>query len=381
MNTNFVTKTNIQEVFVMLKKVSIAICAIALLVTLAPSSFAASQFKSEYKMSTNVSEITPPGKAVAYFADQVKKRTQGKVNIKIYWNGQLFAGKASNEFMLMKNGVGDFSISTFMNWAPQFPAGNIFLLPWFVSSEPNKYKALDAIENGKTGAELKSRLSKMGVEVIGWGEQGARELTNNVRPVKSPADLKNMKVRVVGSPLLLDVFKAMGANPVNINWNETVTSLQQGVVDGHENPYSYIISYKVYEFQKYVTEWSYWIDPLIYVSNKKVWNSFPADVQKIIAECAAEAGMYNKCLSRLNLDDGTSERWLKSKGLMPANNANGEINPRAYLKEHGTQVNVLSAAEIKKFRALMDGVYTKWSKIIGEDLVKLAKEDMASVKK
>ena len=226
----------------MFKKISLVSMVIMLLLLASSASFAAGQFKSEYKMSTNVSEITPPGKAVAYFAEQVKKRTSGKVNIKIYWNGQLFAGKASNEFMLMKNGVGDFSISTFMNWAPQFPAGNLFLLPWFVSSEPNKYKALDAIEDGKAGAELKQRLSKMGVEVIGWGEQGARELTNNVRPVKTPDDLKNMKIRVVGSPLLMDVFKAMGANPVNINWHETVTSLQQNVVDGHENPYSYIIS-------------------------------------------------------------------------------------------------------------------------------------------
>ena len=158
----------------MFKKISLASMVVMLLLFAVSASFAAGQFKPEYKMSTNVSEITPPGKAVAYFAEQVKKRTDGKVNIKIYWNGQLFAGKASNEFMLMKNGVGDFSISTFMNWAPQFPAGNLFLLPWFVSSEPNKYKALDAIENGKAGAELKQRLSKMGVEVIGWGEQGAR---------------------------------------------------------------------------------------------------------------------------------------------------------------------------------------------------------------
>jgi len=369
-----------QEAGIIMKKVSLFVCIAAMLLFVAPASFAAGQFKPEYKMSTNVSEITPPGKAVAYFAEQVKKRTDGKVNIKIYWNGQLFAGKASNEFMLMKNGVGDFSISTFMNWAPQFPAGNIFLLPWFVSSEPNKYKALDAIENGKTGTELKKRLSKMGIEVIGWGEQGARELTNNVRPVQSPNDLKGMKIRVVGSPLLLDVFKAMGANPVNINWNETVTSLQQNVVDGHENPYSYIISYKVYEFQKYVTEWSYWIDPLVYVSNQKVWNSFPADIQKIIAECAVEAGMYNKCLSRLNLDDGTSERWLKSKGLMPANNDNGAVNPRAYLKEHGTHVNVLTREQIKAFRAVTESVYGKWTKIIGEDLVMLAKEDMEKVR-
>lgn len=363
----------------MFKKLVCAAIAVMLL-GFAGSALAAEQFKAEYKMSTNVSEITPPGKAVAYFAEQVKKKTDGKVNIKIYWNGSLFAGKASNEFMLMKNGVGDFSISTFMNWAPQFPAGNLFLLPWFVSSEPNKYKALDAIESGKTGTELKARLSKMGIEVIGWGEQGARELTNNVHPIKTPEDLQNLKIRVVGSPILLDVFKALGANPVNINWNETVTSLQQNVVDGHENPYSYIISYKVYEFQKYVTEWSYWIDPIVYAVNQKVWNSFPADIQQIIAECADEAGMYNRCLSRLNLDDGTAEKWLTEKGLMPTDNSGGAIDPRTYLTEHGTQLNILSTDDIKPFREKVNSVYEKWTEIIGEDLIKLAQEDMASVR-
>lgn len=357
-----------------------AICMALAIVTIMGTGALADDYKPEYKMSTNVSEITPPGKAVAYFADQVRKRSKGKINIKIYWNGQLFAGKASNEFMLMKNGVGDFSISTFMNWAPQFPAGNIFLLPWFVSSEPNKYKALDAIENGQTGQELKNRLSKMGVEVIAWGEQGARELTNSVHPVQSPADLKNMKVRVVGSPLLMDVFKEMGANPVNINWNETVTSLQQKVVDGHENPYSYIISYKVYEFQPYVTEWSYWIDPLVYVANKDVWNSFPKDMQKIISDCAIEAGIYNKCLARLNLDDGTSKKWLTSKGLLPKDNSAGALDPRAYLTQHGTKVNVLTQEQIKKFKDVTAPVYTKWSKIIGNDLVEMAKKDMQKVR-
>ena len=353
---------------------------VLLLVTLMATSASSAPFKSEYKMSTNISEITPPGKAVAYFAEKVRERTDGKVNIKIFWNGQLFAGKASNEFMLIRNGVGDFSISTFMNWAPQFPEGNLFLLPWFVSSEPNKYRALDAIEAGKAGSELRDRLKHRGIEVLGWGEQGARELTNNVRPVASPDDLKDMKVRVVGSPLLLDVFKALGADPININWNETVTSLQQGVVDGHENPYSYIISYKVYEFQKYVTEWSYWIDPLIYVANGKVWDAFPEEIQQIIRECAVEAGMYNKCLSRLNLDDGTAKRWLEEKGLMPSDNAQGAVDPRAYLESAGTAVNILDPDQIEAFRARTTSVYDKWTEVIGEDLVKAAQEDMAAVR-
>ena len=90
--------------------------------------------------------------------------------------------------------------------------------------------------------------------------------------------------------------------------------------------------------------------------------------------------MYNKCLSRLNLDDGTSERWLKAKGLMPADNKTGAVDPRAYLKDHGTAVNVLTPDQIKQFRNKTESVYDKWTKIIGADLIDLAKKDMASVR-
>ncbi|MDR1741996.1 MAG: DctP family TRAP transporter solute-binding subunit [Synergistaceae bacterium] len=332
--------------------------------------------KSEYKLSVNISNVTPQGKAVAWFADQVREKTGGRVNIKIYWNGQLFSGKATNELLLMKNNVGDFSLSSFINWAPQFTEGNLFLLPWLISSKPDKYKALDAVTQGRAGQMLVDKIAKMNLKVIGWGEQGARELTNNIRPVRTPEDMKNLKIRVVGSPLFIDIFNALGANPMNISWAEAITALQQNTVDGQENPYSVYLPNKIYEFQKYLTEWSYNMDPLIYVVHRKVWDSFPEDVQQIVAECAEKAGKYNRCLARLGLDNGDSAKWLKEQGLYPDESDESAIDPRAFVRSKGVEITILTPDEIKAFADIVAPVRDKWIPKVGKELVDAAEADM-----
>lgn len=352
-------------------------CALVFMLTGVAPGYAA-KLKAEYKMSVNISEVTPQGKAAAWFVNEVKARTDGKVNIKIYWNGQLFSGKATNELLLMRKGVGDFSLSSFINWAPQFPDGNLFLLPWFISSKPDRYKALDAIEAGRAGKMLEAKIDSFNLKVLAWGEQGARELTNNIRPVRSPEDIKNLKIRVVGSPLFLDIFHALGANPMNISWGEALTALQQNTVDGQENPYSVYMPNKIYEFQKYMTEWSYNMDPLIYVVHKKAWDSFPADVQQIIKECAEKAGMYNKCLARLGLDDGASEKWLTENELMPPVEDTASRDPRGFVISRGVQVTLLTPEEIARFAELTKPVLEKWVERVGKDLVDAAEEDMRS---
>ena len=341
-------------------------------------SMAEVKFKEEYKLSCNIAETTPQGKAVARFARLVKEGTEGKVNIKIYWNGQLMAGKATNELLLMRKNVGDFSLSSFINWAPQYTAGNLFLLPWFISSKPDKYKALDAIESGKAGKMIEADIAKMGLKILAWGEQGARELTNRIRPIRTPEDMKDIKFRVVGSPLFIDIFNQLGANPMSISWAEALTALQQGTVDGQENPYSVYLPNKIYEFQKYLTEWSYNMDPLIYVVHEDVWDEFPEDVKKVIADAAEECGWYNKHLARLGLDDGTAEKWLKEHDLYPTEPQ--EINPRKFVQDYGVEVSVLNPEEIAAFRAKMNPVFEKWIGKIGKELVAAAEEDMANVR-
>ena len=353
------------------------LCGIFLL-GICGDSFAAS-FKTEYKLSLNSNQNSELGLGAQMFADLVRERTDGKINIKPYWGGQLFSGKATNELLLMKKNIGDFSLSSFINWAPQFTEGNLFLLPWFITSYPDKYKAIDAVEHGKAGSMLAEQvLARFNLHILAWAESGARELTNNSKTITTPEDLKGLKIRVIGSPLFLDIFNALGGNPMNISMAEMLTALQQGTVDGQENPYSVIQARKIYEFQKYLTEWSYNMDPFFFTVHEKVWDSFPEDIRQIVLDSAKEAAAYSKALVRLSLDDGSAEAYLKSKGLYPEGKL--EItHPREFLKKNGVEITLLTPEQIAVFKKKVETVFENWADKIGRDLVEAAKADMDAV--
>ncbi|WP_197049833.1 DctP family TRAP transporter solute-binding subunit [Thermus scotoductus] len=307
------------------------------------------------------------------FADLVKEKTGGKVNIKVYYSGQLFAGQQTNEFQLLRSGVADFAIGSTINWSPQVKELNLFNLPFFFPS----YKDLDAVEDGQAGKAIFQRLRQLGVEPLAWGENGYRQLTNSKRPVRTPEDLAGLKIRVVGAPIFIDTFRALGANPTSLNFSETLTALQQGVVDGQENPIvGVIIPYKLWELgQRYLTVWNYVIDPLVFAASAQTWRTFPADVQKAIQEAASEAARYQKALARAGMDDGSALKYLNSIGVKV------EIaDPIAYLRNQGVQVTVLSPLEVGRFRDRVAGVVQRWAREVGSTLVVQAEADKKRVR-
>lgn len=330
--------------------------------------WALAQFKSEYKLSVVVAPNTPWGMGAQRFADLVREKTEGKVNIKVYYSGQLFAGQQTNEFQLLRTGVADFAIGSTINWSPQVKELNLFNLPFFFPS----YKELDAVEQGQAGRAIFQRLRQLGAEPLAWGENGYRQLTNSKRPVRTPEDLAGLKIRVVGAPIFIETFRALGANPTSLNFSETLTALQQGVVDGQENPIvGVIIPYKLWELgQRHLTLWNYVIDPLIFAASSLTWRTFPPEVQKAIQEAALEAARYQKALARVGMDDGTSARYLAPLGVKV------EIpDPIAYLRNQGVQVTVLSPLEIGRFRDRVAGVVQRWMSEVGGTLVVQAEAD------
>lgn len=151
------------------------------------------------------------------------------------------------------------------------------------------YKSLDAVENGGPGQQLWKIIEAKGVVPLAWGENGFREITNSKRPVRKPEDLEGMKVRVVGSPIFIDTFRALGANPVNMNWGEAQTAFQTGTVDGQENPVVSVIQpFKLWTVHKNITIWHYAIGPPILGVSKITWDSLsPAD-REIVKKTAVE---------------------------------------------------------------------------------------------
>jgi tripartite ATP-independent transporter DctP family solute receptor len=341
----------------MIKKLFVLLMVFGM-VTLFSSLVSAASYKPEYKMSVAVGPQGPWGESAAKFAELVKERTQGRINIKPYYALQLAAGQQINEYFITVKGVADFAQGSTINWSPAVKELTIFSMPFFF---PN-YKALDAVQNGEPGRKIWQISEQKGVVCLAWGENGYRELTNSKRPVRKPEDMEGLKLRVPGTPIFIETFRALGANPMAINWGEALTAFQQGTVDGQENPIvSMLIPYKLWEVHKNITLWHYAIDPLLLGVNKDVWNTFTPQDQEIVAKAAQEAMVWNKKAARKGLEDSTEAiEFLKSKGM---------------------QVVTLTPSEVEAFKAKVKPVYDKWMKEIGPELVESAEKIAKGVSK
>ena len=319
----------------------------------------AQSYKSEYRMSLVLGAAFPWGKGGQIWADLIKERTKGRINIKLYPGVSLIQGDQTREFSALRQGVIDMAVGSTINWSPQVKQLNLFSLPFLMPD----YAAVDALTKGEVGEKVFATLYKAGVMPLAWGENGYRELSNSKRAVRSPADLKGLKIRVVGSPLFLDTFTALGANPTQMSWADAQPAFASGAVDGQENPLSIFTAAKLHNVnQKNITMWGYVADPLIFVVNKEIWNSWtPAD-QAIVRQAA--------------MDAGKQEIEIARKGL---------IEPgQPLLKEIvslGVTVTQLSPAERETFVTATRPVYNKWKTTIGVDLVTSAEKAIAERKK
>jgi tripartite ATP-independent transporter DctP family solute receptor len=321
-----------------------------------PLSASAADYKAEYKLSTVVGKPFPWGNAGERWAELVKEKTGGKINIKMYPGTSLVGGDQTKEFTAIRQGAIDLSIGSTINWSPQIKELNLFSMPFLMPD----YKAIDALTQGAVGKELFNILSSKDVVPLAWGENGFRELSNSKRPIKTPDDLKGLKIRVVGSPLFLDTFTALGANPTQMSWADAVPALSAGAVDGQENPLTIFTVAKLHSAanQKNLTLWGYVADPLIFVVSKTVWDSWKPEDQKLVREAAVQAAKENIAEAR--------------KGLIPPDDTT--------IKEvQGLGVNVVRLTDAEKavFKKATKDVYDKWAKQIGPELVKKAEESVA----
>jgi tripartite ATP-independent transporter DctP family solute receptor len=334
--------------------VKLGLVAVAALLAVAPA--AAQTYKPEYKISTVVGSPFPWGLSAERWAQLVRERSNGKINMKVYPGAQLVGGDQTKEFTAMRQGVIDMAVGSTINWSPQVVELNLFSLPFLMPD----YKAIDAITGGEPGKKLFEIIAAKDVVPLAWGENGFRELSNSKRDVRTPDDLKGLKIRVVGSPLYNETFTALGANPTQMSWADAQPALSTGAVDGQENPLSiYTVAKLPTIGQKHLTLWGYVADPLIFAVSKQVWDTFSPEDQKLLRETALEAGKYGREIAR--------------KGIT-------ETDP-ATLKEiegQGVKITRLSAAEQKAFQAVTKPVYDKWKARIGAELVTSAEKAVAA---
>ncbi len=324
-------------------------------------------FKKEYRMQVNVGPETYWGMGAARFADLARTKTGGRINIKPYYGSQLLKGAQLNSAQMVASGAIDAAFESTINTTPAIPEMNIFALPFFVRG----YEDLDRLEQGATGKLIYQAMEKKGLQPLAWGENGFRQLTNARRPVRTPADLKQLIVRVPGDPIFIATFRAMGADPVNMNWGDAVTAFQQQTVDGQENPAAILITVRIAQFHKYATWWNYLADPLIIYWCKQEWDKFPADVQEALRAAATDAAAFEKALVRAGLDGEVSLRRLQQEfQFTPA-----VTNPVAQLQAEGMEIHVLTPDEQAQFHAVTQPIRDQWSKELGA-VYEAARQDL-----
>src|SRR5690606_29816640 len=192
----------------------------------------------------------------------------------------------------------DMAVGSTINWSPQVKELNLFSMP-FLSQD---HAGLDAIVRGEVGDRMMKIVEKAGVVPLAWGENGFRELTNSKREIRTPADMKGLKFRSVGSPIFTETFTALGANPTQMSWADAQPALASGAVEGQENPMHIFTAAKLHTLaQKFVTMWDYVADPLIFVVNRDVWSSWTDADRKIVRQAAIDAGDQEIAIARKGL--------------------------------------------------------------------------------
>ena len=263
---------------------------LALLVCFAAFLAAGSPAPAQQPITIRLGHVGFPGSLFAVASDEFARRAnaelKGKVDVKVFHSSQL----GSDEQMMRGVKVGApemFLPSTVMSTADE--KFGVFEMPYLITSRAQMKKAAD---NKQLQTQLFGGLPAKGLRVLGVWENGFRHITNNVRPIVKPDDLKGIKLRVPGGVWRVKMFKAYGGNPSPMPLAEVYSALQSGVMDGQENPFPQIAAAKIQEVQKFLSLSGHVYTPAFLVVGEDVWKKYPQDVQAGLSRIAWDMGDF-----------------------------------------------------------------------------------------
>ena len=241
------------------------------------------------------------------FKQIVELETRGAVEVQVFPAGQLGGEREMTEAVKLGSIQMTMISGALANFYKEY---QVLDIPYLFSSPPVAWKVLD----GWFGKEMaEDCLKKTGMRVLGFGEAGYRNFTNSVRPIRTPADFKGLKIRVMESPVYMALVRSLGGAPTPVAWTETYAALQQKVVDGQENPVSTIKYARLNEVQKYMTldGHTYGIDFIL--MNEKFFQSLPKDIQKVIRIAATTTATIMRGIQTIDSTLGVQQ--LRDKGM------------------------------------------------------------------
>ncbi len=278
--------------------------------------------------------------AAVKFQELVSERTDGAVTIDIYPNASL--GDERTLLEGMQIGTVDMGVITNGPVANFVEEMAVFELPFLFSSPEDAYAVLD----GPIGQELLDKLSEVNLKGLAYAERGFRNLTNSERPVSHPDDIDGLRVRVMENPVYVDTFRELGANAVPMAWTEALTAMQQGTIDGQENPVNVVHSFKLHETQNFMTMSRHTYAPAIFVMGMSVWSRLPEAAQGVIEQAAQEAAEHERSV-----------------------NAEMESEQLAELRASGMEI--VEDPDMEAFQAAVAPVYEKYGSQFGDYLERI----------
>ena len=332
-------------------------CAMAAMpITVFPSAALAQSLKAEYRMSSVLPPAFAWGRASELWSKLIKDNSGGRINSKVYPGASLVQGDATRELTGIRQGSIDLICGAPGNWSGSARELGCFSLPFLFPD----HKALDAVLQHKAFmSQYFDAVRKAGAEPLAVGETGFRQLCNSKLPIKTVADLRGLKLRIVPSPMMSDVFTELGANPTVMSWADTQPALSSGAVDGCENPMELFFAAKMQTLgQKYVTRWNYMNEILLFAVSREAWESWSAADQKAVRDAAQDAAKANIA----------EVRKFYSEDLTKA-------------KEIGVEVHVPSSAELATFQTATRRSYVKWKAQINPTLVSAIEQIVESSRK
>ena len=286
---------------------SLALGAAALpLFSIASRPAAAAEFN--YKLANNVPATHPLAVRATEAADRIKEATSGKLEIQVFPNSQL--GSDTDTLGQLRSGAVEFFTLSGLILSTLVPPASINGVGFVFKDYDQVWAAMD----GKLGEFVRAEIEKRGIHPFEKiFDNGFRQITTSTKPIKSPDDLKGVKLRVPPSPLWTSMFIGLGASPTSINFNEVYSALQTHIVDGQENPLSLIESAKLYEVQKYCSLTNHMWDGYWILSNKRAFEKLPKDVQEIVTRELNRAALEER--DDLAKASAQTRSGLESKGL------------------------------------------------------------------
>jgi len=285
------------------------------------------------------------------FAELVEAETGGSIKVEVYPNGQLGGDREVLEGLQLGSIQGTtVSTGPVAQFAPRF---TVFDLPFLFPNEEIAYEILD----GEIGIELLADLPEQGIIGLNYWENGFRHLTNNLREVATVEDIKGLNIRTLENDLHIDFWREIGANPTPMAFTELFTGLQQGVVDGQENPVGNVTTTNFYEVQDYITKTNHIYNASLFMISEQFWNTLTDEEKEIITKAADEARDHQRSL-----------------------NQQESIDAFEFLDEEGMTITELSSEEAEKLFEKVKPVYEKYSASIGEEFVNQLLEAIEALK-